>query len=70
MTPTFELTTLIYAFDRSKYPAFGPINLRIDRRSGHKFEDDVFWSDAPLSTDDHAAFLADFESTCLLFLKS
>jgi hypothetical protein len=66
MKPAFELTTLTYSFDRISYPNFAPINLRIDRRSGHKFDDNVFWSDAPLSTDDHVAFLVEFEKTCLL----
>jgi hypothetical protein len=67
--PAFELTTIIYAFDRAKYPTFAPINLRIDRRAGHNFDDNVFWSDAPLSTDHHIAFLTTFEKTCLEALQ-
>jgi hypothetical protein len=67
--PPFELTGLQFYFDKHKFPTFAPPALRIDRRDGVPFDQNVYWSEAPLRTDDHLAVLAEFERACLSGLK-
>jgi hypothetical protein len=65
----YELTALQFWFDKNKFPTFAPPLLRIDRRDGVPFEQNVYWSDAPLTTDGHIAVLSDFEQACLEALR-
>jgi hypothetical protein len=67
--PVFELTSIYFWIDKTRYPEHAPHALRIDRRAGIPFEDNIYWSDAPLSTDDHVAVLTEFEEACLAALK-
>jgi len=67
--PPYELTALSFWFDKHKFPTFAPAAFRIDRRDGMPFEQNIYWSDAPLSTDDHIAVLTEFEQACLKALN-
>jgi hypothetical protein len=59
--PEFELTGLMFFYDKSKSSVFSPPIFRIDRRAGHPFEHGVFWSDSGLSTDNHVEVLSELE---------
>jgi len=62
--PAYELTTLTFFFDKTKAPSIAPTTFRLDRRDGSTFEDNLFWSEAPLSTDKHIAILGALERIC------
>lgn len=68
--PPYELTGIQFYFDKSKYPAFAPPVLKIDRRDGIPFDQNVYWSEAPLTTDHHINVLTEFEQACLRVPRS
>ena len=67
--PRYELISLNFWFDKTKFPNIAPTAVRIDRREAVAFEQEVYWSEAPLSTQDHIEVLAEFENSCLQPLK-
>jgi hypothetical protein len=67
--PKFEMTGFTFHYDKSKYPAHSPVAFKLERRSENPFEKEVYWTEAPLSTDDHLAVLTEFEQACLAALK-
>lgn len=67
--PPYELITLNFWFDKGKVPPTAPPVFRLDRREGTAFAENLYWAEAPLSTDNHAAVLAQLERACLGALK-
>ena len=63
--PNYELITLNMWFDRTKYPQFAPTLFRLERRENVGFEQEVYFSEAPMSTDNHIAVLTRLERLCL-----
>jgi hypothetical protein len=59
--PGYELTGVTFHYDTTKYPTFSPPMFRIERRAQQSFDTNIFWSEAPLSTDNHVALLRRFE---------
>lgn len=57
---TFEPTGIIFSSDPPT--RLGTLHLRIDRLAGSPFWENKYFSSAPLPTNEHLAFLADFES--------
>ncbi|MDO8432166.1 MAG: hypothetical protein Q7S58_07110 [Candidatus Binatus sp.] len=64
--PRFEMTGFTFYFDKFKYPAHSPVPFKLERRAENPFEKEVYWTEAPLSTDDHVAVLTEFEQACLI----
>ena len=67
--PPYELIALTLWFDKSKFPPVIPAAFRLDRREGTAFEDNLYWSEAPMSTDNHLTVLSRLEQVCLERLK-
>jgi len=63
--PDYELISLNFGFDRLKYPTVAPANVSIERRSDMPFDQNVYFSHAPLRTEKHLAVLKTFETACL-----
>ena len=63
--PRFEMTGFTFHYDKAKYPAHSPVAFKLERRAENPFEKEVYWTEAPLSTDDHLAVLTEFEQACL-----
>jgi hypothetical protein len=63
--PSYELTGLIFSFDPSRFPSPAPAFLKIEPRVNVAFEENVYFSEAPLSTDNHVTLLERFERVCL-----
>jgi hypothetical protein len=57
----FETTGISFQFDLDKGPAPSP-PLRIERLENSPFEENKYFSAAPLPTDEHISFLTEFES--------
>ena len=57
--------TVNFYFDKTKVPPLAPSAFRLDRREGVPFEQEVYWSEAPLTTQHHVEVLSEFEATCL-----
>jgi hypothetical protein len=67
--PQYELMTINFYFDKSKYPSLAPSVFRLDRRDGVPFDQEVYWSEASLTTQHHIEVLTEFEATCLKALE-
>lgn len=67
--PRYEFMTLNFYFDKTKVPPLAPSVFRLDRREGVPFDQEVYWSEAPLSTRHHIEVLTEFETTCLKALQ-
>jgi hypothetical protein len=67
--PTYELMTLNFGFDKTQFPTTSPGFVRLDRRAGSPFDQEVYWSEAPLSTEHHIAVLSEFEERAISALK-
>jgi len=67
--PSYECITVNFWSDKTKYPAFAPPIFRIDRRDNVPFEQNVYYCEAPMSTDNHIAALSRFERICLETFK-
>ncbi|HVA68380.1 MAG TPA: hypothetical protein VNF45_03650 [Candidatus Binataceae bacterium] len=63
--PPYELINLNFWFDKTEFPAFAPPIFRLDRRDNIPFEQEVYYSEAPMSTDSHVAVLDKLERVCL-----
>jgi hypothetical protein len=63
--PAYELININFLHDKSKYPQFGPTAFRLDRRDNVPYEQEVYYSEAPMSTDNHIAVLERLERVCL-----
>lgn len=63
--PSYELTSLIFSFDPTKYPSPAPSFFKIEPRVNVAFEENIYFSEAPLSTDNHVTLLERFERVCL-----
>jgi len=67
--PAYELTGVTFHFDPTANPTWAPSAVKIEPRLGVPFGDRVYFSEAPLSTNDHIIVLERFERTCLESLK-
>ena len=67
--PSYELINLNFWFDRTRFPTFSPPIFRIDRREGVPHEQEVYYSEAGMSTDNHKTVLERFERICLKALE-
>jgi hypothetical protein len=65
MRPRFELININFWVDKTKFPFFAPSIFRLDRRSNIPFEHNVYYSEAPLSTNNHVMVLSKLERVCL-----
>lgn len=65
----YELTAVQFYFDKHKFPTFAPPVFKIDRRDGIPFDQNVYWSEAPVTTEHHVELLSEFEQACLTTLK-
>jgi len=63
--PAYELTSLIFSFDPSVHPSPAPSFFKIEPRVNVAFEENIYFSEAPLSTKNHATLLERFERVCL-----
>jgi hypothetical protein len=66
---SFEPAHLNFWADKSKYPLVPPQGFRLERREGIPFEQMVYYSEAPMSTDKHIQVLTTLERVCLENLK-
>jgi hypothetical protein len=57
---TFDIFSLQFKADPP--PRLGSMSLRIERLEGEPFRENKYFSSAPLPTEEHLAFLAEFES--------
>jgi hypothetical protein len=69
VVPTYELITLNFWMDETKLPPFPPAAFRLDRRKGVSFEQNVYWAEAPLRTDEHVSILEALELACIQAIK-
>jgi hypothetical protein len=67
--PSYELITINFWHDKTKYPQFAPPIFRLDRRESVSFEQEVYYSEAPMSTDNHITVLERLERICVEALK-
>ena len=57
-----EYSGLVFSVDETTFPGVKrPIKFIVDRRSSVAYDQNIFWSQAPLSTDDHLDVLRAFE---------
>jgi hypothetical protein len=61
--PEFELGALQFVYEAKSN--FNPVAFRIERASNIPFAENLYLSDAPLTTDDHVKTLEEFETICL-----
>jgi hypothetical protein len=61
--PQYEPISLAFWFDKSKFPSIAPNVFRLARREGAAFDKEIYWSEAPLSTEHHIEVLNDLEKT-------
>lgn len=66
---TYRLNTVVelqgvrFDYDRLTVPAhYNFVQFAIERKADHKYEDHLFWSQAPLRTTDHIQFLKTVET--------
>ncbi len=62
--PSYELININFWIDKAKYPVLAPGIFRLDRRENVPFEQNVYYSEAPMSTDNHIAVLQRLERIC------
>jgi len=67
--PPYEIININFWFDKTKFPAIAPSIFRLDRREGVAFEQNIYWAEAPLSTQKHIKILSQLEKICLDALK-
>jgi hypothetical protein len=63
--PSYELASLTFSFDPSLHPSLVPAFFKIEPRVNIAFEENIYFSEAPLSTDNHVTLLERFERVCL-----
>jgi len=68
--PSYELVTVNFWHDKTKSPQFAPMAFRLDRRENVPFEHEVYYSEAPMSTNNHIDVLNKLESVCLEALEN
>ncbi len=66
----YELININFWHDKTKNPQFAPPAFRLDRRDNVPFEQEVYYSEAPMSTEKHIAVLEKLESVCLNALEN
>jgi hypothetical protein len=66
---TYRLNTVVelqgvrFDYDRLIAPSlYSPVQFAIERKAGHKYEDGLFWCQAPLRTTDHIQLLKTIET--------
>jgi hypothetical protein len=62
--PSYELININFWHDKTKYPQFAPPAFRVDRRDNVSFEQEAYYSEAPMSTENHIAVLEKLERVC------
>lgn len=67
--PTYELTSLSFAFDPLKASKVAPSAFRIERRVDVPYEMNLYFCEAPLSTDQTLDVVTRFERACLEALR-
>jgi len=60
-TPRYEVSMVQWSFDQLGKPAPQPAAFSIERRANIPFGEQVWFSQAPLKTEDHKAILEEFE---------
>jgi hypothetical protein len=63
--PTYELVGLHFGYDPTSTPRSAPVNFRIERRTDFPFDNNVYFSEAAMTTNNHIAVLGEFERICL-----
>jgi hypothetical protein len=68
--PSYELTTVNFSFDRTKYPQLAPPAFRLERRENVPFGQGAYYTEAPMKTENHIAVLTRLEQLCLEALEN
>jgi len=60
--PAYELTSLLFHFDQSIHPSLAPNGIRLEPRAGVPFDQRLYYSEAPLSTENHLELIQRIEA--------